>query len=137
MNQLKNVELFLERSFNKTMKGFSGRGALNTKIRIVDNVIFVKMKVEYTGLEKNMFRYILSKQEDAGGYYLSIREESEAIVIKVLSEIATLNVAAISHTFDTDNELALTLIVLGEDLEKLIKEGKITSPLQCQVIPRT
>lgn len=126
---IREVEQFLGRSLSKARKAISGAGALNTKVRIVDDVIFVKMRMEYTGLEKKMFRYLAERNEESN-YYQSIQEETIAYSQNVLSEVCSLRVENIHFVVDVKNDYALSILNLDGDLENLIKIGDVTRPDQ-------
>lgn len=129
---VRSVELFLERSFSRGRKEISGKGAVNTKVRVVDDVIFVKMKMDFSGLEQRMFRFIASEKGEAR-YYQSVLEESTANAEKILFEICQLKIREVSFKIDLENGYSFAIIVLDDDIEKLIKEGKIATPTKQQV----
>ncbi|WP_186445899.1 Na-translocating system protein MpsC family protein [Paenibacillus cremeus] len=132
---LRAIESHLERSFAKARKDISGRGALHTKVRIVDDVIFVKMRMDYSGLEKNLIRYILEQSEEAN-FYASVREQSRFAALKTLQELnAELNIKALEFSIDIENNYAFTTIVLTHELERLIKEGLVAEPCKAEAIP--
>jgi uncharacterized protein YbcI len=125
---IRTVELYLERTFSKGRKEMSGSGAVRTKVRIVDDVIFVKMQLEYTGMEKLLFKFI-SGNEQEECYYDSVREEAKTKAEKTLHEICPLlDIKAIHFKVDMGNGYSFVTIVLDDDLEKLIKDGKIMKP---------
>ncbi|QHW33038.1 DUF2294 family protein [Paenibacillus rhizovicinus] len=124
---LRETELYLERTFNRGRKEISGRGPLSTKVRIVDDVIFVKMKMEYSGLSLRLFRFVSEcKQEDQ--YYDSVRDDSRVIAAKILSTICDLQILAMHFKIDIDNRFSFTTIILDGDLENLIVNGKVMKP---------
>lgn len=124
---IKATERYLERSLSRGRKDISGKGAINTKVRIVDDCIFVKMKMDFSGLEKRMFRFILDRKEDAC-YYDSIRSEAKESAESILSEFCNVKIKDLDFKIDIVNGFSFSVIVLDADLENLIRTGEVTMP---------
>jgi uncharacterized protein YbcI len=57
-NKIATVEGHIAKAVNRIRKSVSGKGASDCEVRITDDTIFCKLRLEYGLLEKRMLEFI-------------------------------------------------------------------------------
>lgn len=123
----KETVLYLERAFNRARKEMSGKGALKTKVTLCEDVIFVKLQMDFSGLSKRLFRHLAEVNEEES-YYKNSVPEARSRVDAIIGDISSLKVIGMHFKMDIENDYSFATIVLNGDLEEQIQKGNVVSP---------
>jgi uncharacterized protein YbcI len=125
---VRQAEIELAKRWARLRKEKTGRGPIDTQVRIAGDVLFIKFKVEYTFMEKQLIKKLIEFHNGVTDFDTSPFGYTKEDIDQMLDEcIRGLATKAVRFRIEPDFNYAFLLVILNLDLEKALRFGKIAS----------
>lgn len=137
-HKIAQFESHVSKIFNLLRKDVSGKGCVNVDARIAGDVIFVKMRVEYTHLEKRLLSFICADHDTEANYVKVYREPLVEMLDQCIQGLVpTIHVIDCNLRTNVPQGYIYATIDLSHNLEKMIRDGSVDVPKGCAISLKT
>jgi hypothetical protein len=126
---LKDVETSMAKHLSAARKKIVDAGANKSQVRIMGDVIALKLYAKFNELEKMLFRFINHDPAIELKFYEMIYDDVYKRFQPVIGKYhPELRITRIEHRVEHELGYSLSVLYLNHDLEKLIANRQVTIP---------
>jgi uncharacterized protein YbcI len=125
------IENKIAKVMNSLRKDISGKGACGADARLAGDVIFCKLVVEFTQLERRLLSFIHGDPHIQNRYYETIREPLKKVLDTCIKNIfPEISVNNVDIKTNVKQAYLYITVDLSHDIEKMIRNGEVDIPVK-------